>query len=67
MKTVNQKVEKGIVCIQCGAFLQEIKCKLKCSRCGYFEDCPSATPKRKLNFNAIAGTVMTSSWNDSFQ
>ncbi len=28
-----------LACIQCGAALLELKCKLKCPRCGYFEDC----------------------------
>ncbi len=31
--------DKILACIQCGAHLTELKCKPKCSRCGYFEDC----------------------------
>ncbi len=31
--------QKILACIQCGAPLLELKCKLKCPRCGYFEDC----------------------------
>ena len=30
--------DKILACIQCGAHLAELKCKLKRMRCGYFED-----------------------------
>ena len=38
---LNRKV---LACIQCGAPLLELKCKLKCPRCGYFEDCLPEQP-----------------------
>lgn len=34
----------GMTCVNCGHELQEHRCKVRCPRCGYFEDCsdPSA-------------------------
>jgi hypothetical protein len=34
----------GMTCVNCGLELQENRCKARCPRCGYFEDCsdPSA-------------------------
>ena len=34
----------GMTCVNCGQELQEHRCKVRCPRCGYFEDCsdPSA-------------------------
>lgn len=27
------------VCLNCGMYLDQKQCKMKCPRCGYFEDC----------------------------
>jgi len=32
-------VERDRVCLQCGAIMGGGGCKLRCPRCGYFEDC----------------------------
>jgi hypothetical protein len=34
----------GGICVNCGWELYEDRCKVRCPRCGYFEDCsdPSA-------------------------
>ena len=32
-------IEKRLLCICCGSILNELKCKLRCPKCGYFEDC----------------------------
>jgi hypothetical protein len=33
-----------LICVNCGGALDEYRCKARCPRCGYFEDCsdPSA-------------------------
>ena len=37
-------------CVNCGEILYERSCKLRCPRCGYFEDCSDGT-SNSTNFH----------------
>lgn len=45
------------VCVSCGAGMHERACRLRCPRCGYFEDCENGLtpPPRTRSPRAAAG------------
>ncbi len=40
------EAEHWLYCLNCGAKLEERKCKLRCPRCGYFMSCSDFDMKR---------------------